>query len=616
MHIKTRGLYILAAGLLVACGRGDEEPRRIDTGTPAAAQPAQTLSDSVTAHGEHVGHSPAAAGGATPHTGEHGAASGAEHRQHQAAAAHGAREHAAAMAHGAQEHAARHQAHRQGAEQPHAGHADTTPRRMHAQHAGRASAHPQHTDSAAHQQHADPAAHQHADTARAHAAPAATDTAHAAHAAHAAPGDSGAAHQHTAAQEAPHAGHGAAHNMPMIDVGGGVMIIGMAQAFPTFTFAVPSDDGTPLGKTGLYLTQPAIMANVESRGSRIVLRTTLNFEGITQREGELTFGGWGEGYLDKRHPHTLVHELMLSGNFFRGANSFSISLGKGFAPYGTDDPMSRPILKYPTNHHLSQALERWTVNGIAQLQQWSVEAGIFGGAEPTSPYDFSNIKSFGDSWSARLTRRFGREDMGAWPWEFSVSHAYIEEKHHEEIAITRLYNAAIRHEHNHGPSRMYALFEASRSEPNHGEGYFSLLAEGSLAVGRHKPYGRVEYATRPEYEREGAPGTDDFFRYHHDDEAIGATRWIILTGGYGFTVGGTTTSMRPFVEAQYNRVSSERGGIDPNVLFGRRQFWSISLGARIFLGGEAMRMGAYGVLDPMTRMHKPMMTATASEHIH
>ena len=428
-------------------------------------------------------------------------------------------------------------------------------------------------------------------------------TAHAQHAGHQKP-DTAAAPQ-----------HGAAHTMPMFDFGGGIMVVGMAQAFPTFTFAFPSSDGSPLAKTGIYLTQPAIMANVESRGSRVVLRATLNFEGITQGEGELTFGGWGEGYLDKRHPHTLLHELMLSANFFRSRNAFSLSFGKGFAPYGTDDPMSRPILKYPTNHHLSQALERWTLNGVAQIGQWSLEGGIFGGAEPTGPYDFSNIESFPDSWSARLTRRLGAEDMGAWPWEFSVSYAYIEEEHHEEVAVTRLYNASMRHEHNHGPVRMYALVEASRSDPNHGDGYFSILAEGSLAVGRHKPYGRIEYATRPEYERLGAPGTDEFFRYHHDDEAIGATRWLIVSGGYGFTAVGERTSLRPYVEAQFHRVRAERGDIQPDDLFGRRQFWSMSLGARIFVGGEAMRMGTYGVLDPMTRMHKPMMTAT-TEHKH
>ncbi len=394
----------------------------------------------------------------------------------------------------------------------------------------------------------------------------------------------------------------------MFDLGRGIMVVAMAQAFPSYTHLSLRD-----GVSGWYLTQPAIMANIEGPGSRIVLRTTLNFEGLTQEDGELTYGAWGEGFIDKRHPHTLLHEIMLSANFFRGVNSYSISAGKGFAPYGTDDPMSRPILKYPTNHHLSQALERWTLNGIAQLGQWSVEAGIFGGAEPTGPYDFSNIESFADSWSARLTRRFGVESLGAWPWELSISHAYIEETHHEDVAVTRLYNAAVRHERHHGPTRMYALLEASFSEPEHRQGFYSVLAEGALAMGRHKPYARIEYATRPEFERLGTAGSDDFYRYHHDDAPIGATRWLIATVGYGFTALGQGTSLRPFAEATYHRVEAERGDFDPSALFGDNRFWSISLGARIFFGGEAMRMGTYGVLDAMTRMHKPMMTTSAQQ---
>ena len=396
---------------------------------------------------------------------------------------------------------------------------------------------------------------------------------------------------HVPVVQAQHEGHGVMHDMPMLDLGRGWMILGMAQAFPAFTHV--RDDSE------FYLTQPAIMANLESRGSRVVLRTTLNFEGVTLPDGELNYGAWGEGFIDKRHPHTLLHELMLSANFFRGENSFSLSAGKGFAPYGTDDPMSRPVLKYPTNHHLSQALERWTVNGIAQLGQWSVEAGVFGGAEPTGPYDFSNIESFADSWSARITRRFGVEDMGAWPWEFSASHAYIEETHHDEVASTRLYNAAIRHADRHGTTRMYGLLEGSLSDPQHGSGFYSVLAESSLAVGRHRPYGRVELATRPEYERTSE------FRYHHDDEPIGKSRWLIVTAGYGFEAIAGTASLRPFTEVAFHDVDDGR------------QFWSISLGARIFLGGEAMRMGTYGVLDAMTRMHKPMMTVTPTEqHQH
>lgn len=577
MKYMTRGALVLAAVALLACGR-EEAPRAIET-TPAQATPGAAADSTA-----HAGHAAGAVDSTAAHDGH-------------AAPSHDA---AAAQQHGGHATPAR----------QHGAHPPAAP--GHAQHTEVAAAHPPHRDTA-HAQHADTTQKQHVDTAHAQHA----DTTHrqhvdTAHAAHDMRADS-AAHQHAATQE-QHPGHGAAHAMPMLDLGGGFMIVAMAQAFPTFTFAMPNTDGTPLAKTGLYLTQPAIMANVESRGSRVVLRTTLNFEGVTQRDGELTFGGWGEGYLDKRHPHTLLHEFMLSANFFRGANAFSLSFGKGFAPYGTDDPMSRPVVKYPTNHHLSQALERWTLNGVAQLGQWSVEGGIFGGAEPTSPYDFSNIESFADSWSARVTRRFGPEDMGAWPWELSLSHAYIEEQHHEEIAVTRLYNAAIRHERNHERGRMYALVEASRSDPNHGEGYFSILAEGSLAIGRHKPYARVEYATRPEYERLGAPGTDGFFRYHHDDEAIGATRWLTLTGGYGFTAVGERTSLRPYVEAQFNRVRAERGDIQPEALFGRRQFWSVSFGTRIFVGGEAMRMGTYGVLDPMTRMHKPMMVTATQQH--
>ena len=41
-----------------------------------------------------------------------------------------------------------------------------------------------------------------------------------------------------------------------------------------------------------------------------------------------------------------------------GAARVSLSIGKGFAPFGTDDPMVRPFVRYPVNHHLSQILER------------------------------------------------------------------------------------------------------------------------------------------------------------------------------------------------------------------------------------------------------------------
>ena len=416
------------------------------------------------------------------------------------------------------------------------------------------------------------------------------------------------------AQQHGHAG------MTMLPLHKGWMAFGMAQLFPAATLTTPSDDATPLDRKGLYVTQPALMVNLESPGSRITVRTTLNFEGLTQPAGELTYGAWGEGFIDKRHPHTFLHEAMLSFNL-RNSDDGGVSLtaGKGFAPYGTDDPMMRPVVKYPTNHHLSQILERWTINGVWANPGWSVEAGLFGGAEPTDPWDFSNIESFGDSWSARVTRRIGVGVLGAWPWEFAGSFGRVREEHDGETAVTRLYNLAVRHEHDHGPTHMYTLVEASLSDPQHGSGYYSVVGEGSLQRGGHKPYARVEFATRPEWTRQGSPDSRGFFRYDHDAEPIGATRWFIVTGGYGFTATSLPFSMRPFVEAQFNRADHERGPLKPVELYGRRTFWTLSAGFRMFLGGDPMRMGSYGILDPMTLMHRMQMDMAATgsaEHRH
>jgi hypothetical protein len=406
----------------------------------------------------------------------------------------------------------------------------------------------------------------------------------------------------------------ATHRMTMVRLGNDWMAIGIAQSFPTGTMELPSASGWPLERRGLYLSQPALMLNLESDGFLVALRTTLNAEGLTQPGGELTFGAWGEGFLDKRHPHTFLHELMLSLNFWRGdAAGISLSAGKGFAPYGTDDPMMRPVTKYPTNHHLSQLLERWLVSGVWSDGHWSVEAGLFGGTEPTGPFDLGNIESFANSWSTRLTYRIGTPTLAAWPWEFSLSYASVQE-HDDEDALNRLYNAALRHEREHTNSRVYALLEASWSHPENDDGFFSVLAEGSLTRGRHKPYARIEYASRPEFSRDGPPSSNLFFRYDHDLDPIGATRWLILSAGYGWSATRQPVSVRPYIETQFNRVQPDRAGVDPVNLYGRHNFLVLSAGLRVFLGGEPMRMGAYGILDPMTAMHRMQMQPTQHRH--
>ncbi len=74
----------------------------------------------------------------------------------------------------------------------------------------------------------------------------------------------------------------------------------MAQAIPLVSRATPTAEHESL--TEGYLSQPLVMA----RGSYgwLTALTTVNFEGLTLKRGELTTGAYGEGYVDRRHPHT------------------------------------------------------------------------------------------------------------------------------------------------------------------------------------------------------------------------------------------------------------------------------------------------------------------------
>jgi hypothetical protein len=403
------------------------------------------------------------------------------------------------------------------------------------------------------------------------------------------------------ADQARHAGHGE-HAMYQLELGGGWRLHGMAQLFPMLTTAFGPDAGPAVEGTEFYANQPAIMFNISSPASGLVLRTTLNFEGVTLPDGELTFGAWGEGFIDRRHPHTLLHEAVLSFNMPDVAGgALSLFGGRGFAPYGTDDPMGRPAVKYPTNHHLSQVLERWLVGAAFERGRWSVEASVFAGNEPTEPYDFSNYEGFGNSWSARLIHRLGGTGHMA-PWELSASFASVTEQHHDGDHTTELVNAYVRHARSYGFGRLYTLLEASLGMPRDEdeEDLYSILGEAQLTRGPHQPYVRLEFATRPEYARDGLPGQDDFFRYDHDLRPFGATQWFIATGGYGFQATTLPFSIRPFVELNYHNVVNHRGNLAAQELYGSNHIFTFSAGARLFLGGGPMRMGMYGIRDPMT----------------
>ena len=72
---------------------------------------------------------------------------------------------------------------------------------------------------------------------------------------------------------------------------------------------VPGGDGL----AELRIVQPALMLQADGP-ARLSLLATLNLEGATIGEGELTPGAWGEGFVDRRHPHTYLHELLLTAD--------------------------------------------------------------------------------------------------------------------------------------------------------------------------------------------------------------------------------------------------------------------------------------------------------------
>ena len=198
-----------------------------------------------------------------------------------------------------------------------------------------------------------------------------------------------------------------------------VLAIG-AQGIAVVTHESPAIHGRDL--TEGYLTQPVVMAQLSPLRELLSLKSTLNLEGATLKRGELNVGIYGEGYIDRRHPHTYLHELVAtSAKRFSadGVGGVSLTVGKGFAPFGTDDPMSRPFEKYPINHHLAQILERAVAIGALRARAWILEAGAFNGDEPTSPGDVPDRKRYWDSWSSRIT-------FAPWPQgEFQTSYARV-----------------------------------------------------------------------------------------------------------------------------------------------------------------------------------------------
>ena len=96
-------------------------------------------------------------------------------------------------------------------------------------------------------------------------------------------------------------------------------LAGHAQAVPAWIRAapLPRDDAS----SELRVLQPMLSGRAAVAGGRLALLATLNLAGGTIEAGELAPGNWGEGFVDRRHPHTWAHELLAAA-----------SAGDGLAP--------------------------------------------------------------------------------------------------------------------------------------------------------------------------------------------------------------------------------------------------------------------------------------------
>ncbi|MGV3709157.1 MAG: hypothetical protein ACO1Q7_09970 [Gemmatimonas sp.] len=378
--------------------------------------------------------------------------------------------------------------------------------------------------------------------------------------------------------------------------------------------------------TELQLVQPALVTSAAWRSLRLL--SVLNGEGYTLRRGELTPGIWGEGYVDRRHPHTLVHEAMLTwaspqlSRAMRGVPAslqFSFAAGKGFVPFGSDDPMMRPFDKYPVNHHHAQILERVQIVGAARVARGSLalsfEGATFNGDEPAGPFHGPRWNRVGDSWSLRATLQLlpGVEISGSraslYSPELQQGGAFDHGQQHVALRINR--------SASNGDVR-YLLAEWARTDEITGNQvafrYPSALVETAWGWHGFTAAARWERTARGEQQRLLDP-----FRTplgHVDFQNLGVTNWQVATAaltGPALPLPSIARHMvSPYVEvARATPTPRNRPTVfEPAAFYGSATLWSLSAGLRVHIGTMRSRMGRYGVMRDSPAGHE----ANAQHH--
>jgi hypothetical protein len=410
---------------------------------------------------------------------------------------------------------------------------------------------------------------------------------------------------------AGHAGHGPSAS----DAGGehaGPRLSADVTALGVRT--APSPEGRTRAEG--YLTQPVVMGHAPLWRGRVRLTGTLNLEGLTLARGQLTPGIYGEGFVDRRHPHTFVHEAIASVEGAPGGSALRVSVaaGKGFVPFGTDDPMLRPFVLFPVNHHLAQLLERYVAIAGVRVPGLMLEGATFGGDEPTGPWAWPQASRFGEAWSARATalpldllRGAGVDALGA--LELSASHARVPspedptglglDQRKSSLAARWTTSGAV----TSGRAGGYALVEWARTDEHSGARrafrYQSVLAEGAVwrpvAGVRLSLAVRGERTARPEEER-----LLDLFRTvrpHFEQNVLGLTEWRIATVAVSAQPRTGALRLAPFVEVARARPRAlvVPSAFEPQRFYRGREQWTLAAGVRLGLGRPHGRMGRYGV---------------------
>ena len=369
----------------------------------------------------------------------------------------------------------------------------------------------------------------------------------------------------------------------------------MGQAIGVATRADPTAIERVL--TEGYLTQPMIMARGIWGLGRGVL--TANFEDLTLKRGELTTGAYGEGYVDRRHPHAYFHELLAGLEGETRGLAGSLFAGRGFVPFGSDDPMVRPFEKYPVNHHLAQVLERLVAIVAVRRGPVIAEVGTFNGDEPLSATSAPAWDRFGDSWSTRLTL------LPARGFELSASYADVESPEivHGDGLDQRKKSVVARYNRATANARTYALAEWAHTD-EHYRGTVvaplsSVLAEGAYCRGGAYAGLRFERTDRPEEET-----TLDPFRTPRPANhvsSLGVSRWTTVTFSLSpLVVSSGVFSGRPFIEvARIHAAPGNPAGLfNADFRYGKSRMWMFSAGLQLRAGAMHDRMGRYGVADP------------------